>query len=52
MNYSYEERFRSLETIVREYKTSSTFEDFAAQVYSPGSSSFVTHTQMKTGIQF
>ncbi|XKL61926.1 hypothetical protein PGB90_001759 [Kerria lacca] len=35
----YEERFRSLETIIRDYKTSTTFEDFVAQVYSPGSSS-------------
>jgi len=49
---SYEERFRSLETIVRDYKMSSTFEDFAGQVFSPGSASAVTHSSSRSGRYF
>ncbi|KAK7603642.1 hypothetical protein V9T40_003641 [Parthenolecanium corni] len=45
----YEERFRSLETIVRDYKTRSTFEDFAGQVFSPGSASVVAHSNSRSG---
>lgn len=33
--YSYEERAKSLETVVRNHKDATTFEEFTAQVYSP-----------------
>lgn len=32
---SYEERAKSLETVIRNHKDSTTFEEFTAQVYSP-----------------
>ncbi|XP_065226643.1 ral GTPase-activating protein subunit alpha-1 isoform X2 [Planococcus citri] len=46
----YEERFRSLETIVRNHKMSSTYEDFAANIYAPGSANicYPTNPQSKT----
>lgn len=33
--YSYEERAKSLETVVHNHKDATTFEEFTAQVYSP-----------------
>ena len=33
--YSYEERARSIDTIMRNHKEATTFEEFAANVYSP-----------------
>ena len=35
VNFSYEERARSLEVVVQNHKDSTTFEEFAAQIYSP-----------------
>jgi hypothetical protein len=32
---SYEERAKSLETVIRNHKDATTFEEFTAQVYSP-----------------
>jgi hypothetical protein len=32
---SYEERAKSLETVVRNHRDATTFEEFTAQVYSP-----------------
>lgn len=32
---SYEERHKSLDTVVQNHKEPTTFEEFAAQVYSP-----------------
>jgi hypothetical protein len=34
-HYSYEERSKALETIVKNHKESTTFEAFASQVFSP-----------------
>lgn len=33
--FSYEERGRSLETLIKHFKKATTFEEFAANVYSP-----------------
>lgn len=35
INFSYEERARSIDTVMRNHKEPTTFEEFAANVYSP-----------------
>lgn len=38
-NFSYEERGRSINTVVTKHKDSTTYEDFISRVYSPVASS-------------
>lgn len=46
----YEERSRSLDTVVKQHKASTTFEDFTSQIFSPVQSSEQTRAASSLGI--